>query len=549
MPYLRTEQAIPGRPERSEQEIFDRLGCLCRTPGYIHALAYVAMRDLVTFYEGALRPEDLSHLFSFERVIPREVMTLIGLLMQGPINVGLPASRQLKEMVSETESALLELHGSILWEGTDNLRETLARGEQREGSELTAASLREPIFYGMDDSYMSQCRDFAVEKYALDADWIRRNKGFDPAVGPLVIRCVHSILGERWASVAGPFRAGTPVGAWTPLTGFTFAVSEVVERIGREAESVRALIDAFAAPPGEGNGEFSSLGSFNAAYERPLIPLGGDKYALLCPRALAQALYESPYFWMVQDREYRDTASQHRGNYTERFCAGCLGRVFGSGNVHRNVRIGPKGREREIDVLVVFGDRALVAEAKSKRLTLASRQGNDAALKSDFKVAVEEAVGQVYATSGMLVRGEMRLIGGNGSRIELPERLQMVFPLTVLCDGYPALSAQCRAFLEDRRDAGVERVLVTDVFQLDLITEMLASPLRVLSYLEHRAGCGDGLHVDHERTSLALHLKQNLWVPSDINVVVVGEEPCADLDVAMAVRRDGAAGSTRRKAS
>ena len=543
MTYAMTEQAIPDRPERSEQEIFDRLRRICRTPGYIHALAYVAMRDLVTFYEGALLSEDLSHLFSYERVIPREVMTLIGLLMRRPINIGLPEPQQLLEMVSETDAALRELHGSILWEGTDDLREKLTRGEQLEGSELTAASFREPIFYGADDSYLSQCRDFAVEKYALDADWIRRNKGFDPAVGPLVIRCVDSILGERGASVAGEFRAGTPVGEWTPLTGFTFALSEVVERIGRETESVRALLDAFVAPGGGGNDAFSSLGDFNAAYERPLIRLGDDAFALLCPRALAQALYESPFFWMVQDDEHRDTAARHRGEYTERFCARRLGRVFGNRNVHPNVRIGPKGREKEIDVLVVFGDRALVVEAKSKRLTLASRQGNDAALKSDFKAAVEEAVGQVYATSGMLVQGEARLIAADGSRIDLREELQTVFPLTVLCDGYPALAAQCREFLEDRRHEGVERVLVTDAFQLDLMTEMLASPLRVLSYLEHRAQCGDALHVDHERTSLALHLKQNLRVPPDFDVVVVGDDACADLDVAMAVRRNGAAGS------
>ena len=542
-----TKHTMPGGPKRSEQEVFDSLRRLCRASGYIHALAYIAMRDLVTFYKGALRAEDFSHLFSFERVIPREVMTLIGLLMQGPVNVRLPGAKKVAALVSWTESLLKELHGCILWKGTDDSRGQFAQGRCRDGSKLSAESFREPIFYGPDDSYMSQCRDFAAEKYAQDADWMRRNKGFDSALGPDVVRGVDAVLAERGASVAPDFLKEVPIGTWTPLTGFIFRLGEVVERVGRDPDSVRALITAFTAPVGGGNNEFTALDRFNAAYERPLIALGDDEFAMLNPHALANALYESPFFWMVQDEGYRDTAARHRGNYTERFCARRLGRVFGERNVHRNVLIGPNGREREIDVLVLFGKRALVVEAKSKRLTLASRQGNDAALKSDFKEAVAEAVDQAYDNSQMLVRGEARLRTRDGSPIVIGEPAQTVFPVTVLCDGYPALSAQCRAFLEDEGSNGVERVLAIDVFQLDLMTEMLASPLRVLSYLEHRARCREGLYVDHERTAMAMHLKQNLWVQPDIDVVVVGEDMCAELDVAMAVRRDGATGNDTPK--
>ena len=39
----------------------------------------------------------------------------------------------------------------------------------------------------------------------------------------------------------------------------------------------------------------------------------------------------------------------------------------------------------EIDVLVLFANRAIVLQAKSKKLTLESRKGNDLAIKKDFK--------------------------------------------------------------------------------------------------------------------------------------------------------------------
>ena len=54
-----------------------------------------------------------------------------------------------------------------------------------------------------------------------------------------------------------------------------------------------------------------------------------------------------------------------------------------SGLRHWNVGKGKK--VGEIDVLVIFGDRAIVLQAKSKRLTLEARKGNDNQIKDDFK--------------------------------------------------------------------------------------------------------------------------------------------------------------------
>ena len=78
---------------------------------------------------------------------------------------------------------------------------------------------------------------------------------------------------------------------------------------------------------------------------------------------------------------------RNRGDFTEAFTADRLTRVFGFDRVFQNVQICKSKGETlgEIDTLVLFGDRAIVLQAKSKKLTLGARKGNDRLLQVDFK--------------------------------------------------------------------------------------------------------------------------------------------------------------------
>jgi hypothetical protein len=105
-------------------------------------------------------------------------------------------------------------------------------------------------------------------------------------------------------------------------------------------------------------------------------------------------------------------------------------------------------------------------------------------------------------------------------------------------DHYPALSFQARQFLKYKTTEAIKAPLVCDIFLLDSITEMLESPLRCLSYLELRALAGDSIMLSHENTALGYHLKQNLWL-GEYDFMQLDDSVAADLDVAMAVRRDG----------
>lgn len=119
---------------------------------------------------------------------------------------------------------------------------------------------------------------------------------------------------------------------------------------------------------------------------------------------MVEALYETLFFWFNSDAAYRNIAMCHRGEFTEEFSSRRLKRVFGEKRVFQNVDIvdAKNNKAGEIDVLVVFANRAIVLQAKSKKLTIAARKGNDLSLKDDFKKAVQDAYNQAFSCSNYL---------------------------------------------------------------------------------------------------------------------------------------------------
>src|SRR5207253_11321802 len=99
---------------------------------------------------------------------------------------------------------------------------------------------------------------------------------------------------------------------------------------------------------------------------------------------------------MGADKDYAAEAMKHRGQITEDFSRERLEKVFGKDRVHANVDIiESKGKKAgEIDVLVLFGNRAIVLQAKSKRLTLEARKGNDKQIRDDFKKSIQDSYSQ-----------------------------------------------------------------------------------------------------------------------------------------------------------
>lgn len=526
---------------RAEDEIFSDLERLCISPGYAHAIAYLCFRDNIIKFGEELTTKSVLQQFSMERLVRTEMSTLIGLMCKSEIDFSLPSADVLQEYVSRTDSLLQEIHRSML-----NVQmsafdpELISQGVDPFDNGM---AMREPIFYGGESAYAFQYRDFLAQKYMYDNDWFIANKGYSVEQLVGVVRAVSDLQNIRINETLNSLVVKSP-DEWTILPGFMFSASDIADLCVFNVDVVRDVLNSFCLPNGAKNAKFSSLGDFNLVNAYPLICVDSGGYLLYQHYGLVEAMYETPFFWFLECPEYKDLAMEHRGRFAEDFVANRLASVFGSGNVYKNVNVTTSNGTvvGEIDVLVVFARRAIVVQAKSKKLTIAARKGNDNCIRDDFKMAIQDSYDQGFSCSEFLLDDVFNLVGSNGELIKCSRDFIDVFIFCVVSDHYPALSFQSRQFLKYQTTDVINAPFVMDVFLVDVLAEMLCTPLHFLSYIKRRALYSDKVMATHELTTLSYHLKQNLWVDGGFNLIHLADDICADLDLAMMVRREGLPG-------
>lgn len=358
---------------RSEPEIFSDLADLCRSPGYIHALAYICWRDNFVGYANEMTPEDMAKSYASDRLIRTEVSTLLGLLVKSEIDYGIPDPTTIQSYLDKTKELLEELHWSMMVPMMAAFKSRPKGPAPRPFGQ--GAILREPIFYGGESAYSFQYRDFALSRYVRDDPWLETHKGFKISEAHAVVKAIGRIQNKRLLSTLASFRKTRP-SDWIVLPGFTFSIADVSKVARIDSSRVAAVLDAFSLGQEERNDGFTAIGDFNAAHAFPLIKTPDGHYVLLQSYSMAEGLYDSPFYWLFADKEYRQSSVRNRGIFTEEFSASRLRDVFGDDAVFTNVDIiGPKRQKLgEIDVLVSFGNRAIILQAKSKKMTLEARR-------------------------------------------------------------------------------------------------------------------------------------------------------------------------------
>lgn len=534
--HARPRKMKPHPPEpRSEKEILADLKALCGQPGFANAVAFACMRDDLILYETEVTVESMNPIYAPSRLVRTEVVTLLGYMVQaGNIPFQHP-ERQPAAMLKEAEALLEELHRRLSNRWFVDLPAHLASGESL--PPMGADAMREPIFYGGEAAFSFQYLDFAILKYRDDNAWLFDNRGFRIEDAATVAKAVDERILDGIEALRRLREEGDDE-RFLPVDSYRFSATEIATRSGLDGSLVEKVLDAFALPDGPCNLGFQALGDFNEVNARPLIRHEG-RYHSFKHYSLLEAIYESPFYWMGQDKAYLPTANANRGRFTETFAFDQLVSVFGADRVWRNVNLYRTKGERigEIDVLVVLGGRAIVVQCKSKRLTLEARKGNDLALSKDFHGAFQHAYDQAQLCAEALVDPTIRAVTEDGQAVTFTRPISRTLPLCLVADNYPALAMQVDQFLKRRAVPDVLSALFTDIFTLDAMAEMLNRPLYFLNYLELRARFGDKLTYSHEMTLLSYHLKYNLWLSDKYDRVMLDDDFAADLEIAMLARR------------
>lgn len=529
---------------RTERAIFDDLVKLCTRPGYVHAIAYLCFRDNVIRYARDVSGKDFAKMRSFERLIRNEINALIGCMVKADLDWSLPDPAALTELIEFSDSLLSEYHNRMTADAYAGMSAEAIQSGLDPTS--TGEALREAVFYAAESAYVFQFRDMACERYGKDSEWLEGQKGYSPEDAREICRALFASQNQIITTTLEGLK-NKPPSEWTVLEAFRLDIDDVAARCGKTKETVSRFLTAFTYQNENGHEGYSLIDDFNQLAVTPILQAPDGALYLLQYYPLVEAVYDSPFYWFSEDKEYFPTASENRGEFTEKFLTERLISIFGKESVFANVDVYEgKHRVGEMDCLVLFGEYAIIFQAKSQRLTLPARKGKLEKLKDDFGRAVQKAYDQAVTCARTIPKEGVRYVCPDGREPDLSQ-IERVYPVCVLADHYPALAMQARSFLRSTTDSLLGAPLVCDLFLIDVATEMLPSPLRFLSYITLRAQFGEKILVTNELATFGYYLRQSLWVDDAHDMLLLDDSVASDLDAAMTVRRDGLPGNDTPK--
>ncbi|ABI73248.1 nuclease-related domain-containing protein [Shewanella frigidimarina] len=521
---------------RKEQDIFDELEHLSSKEGFIDVLSFLCWKDTFVHGRNGIIDEDaFANNFDRSKLCRTELATLYGLMCKTGVTGNGLTINEIVEYAQRVYELFEELHRSFY--NAEDFEETTEKLESFKNLANGSSFMREAIFYSGESVFKHQYRDLVKIRYQKDNPWLKENKGFVIEDAISVLEVIDKLQLEKLNTlVPNIFQKDNQA----PFSSaFCFSADELHRHSELSKEVTFNVLSALSASPTSGMNGFSSVDDFNHRNAFPIVKLDDGLYASFLSFSNWESLYESPFFWFNTDSSYKGTASDHRGEFTEDFTADRLRKVFPPQNVYTNIDIyDGKNRAGEIDVLVVHGKYAIVIQAKSKKLTIPARKGNSKQLKSDFKAAVQDAYDQSYLCAELLQRKDVKFKDAEGKVVALGDDYESIFPVCIVSDHYPALASQAQHFLRHTVTETIKHPYVMDVFLIDMMTEMLSSPLYFLDFVTKRSDHGDSIHSNHELTTLSCYIIQNLFFDENPDMVILDDDVSASLELSMLARRE-----------
>jgi hypothetical protein len=268
--------------------------------------------------------------------------------------------------------------------------------------------LIEPIFYSGTGAYDFQYLDFLEQKYRYDKDWLMK-RNFDIENVKEIIKQIKKVLQKKaqkvhlynlrerlpqiFEDIEKKYINGIPkedIEKLSPIIQlYQYAelfynnendpeFKAIKQNEDRWESFYQGLIDLFTIKKTDFkkdlkidiflenfsivaqknfNNQFESIGSFNQFNAKPIIQLDGERFFVPSSFALAEAVYESPFYWMLkEDENYRNISSQNRGKVGEEMVYNLLLPIFGKDKIFKAIKIRTlKGKDdTDVDVLCVL---------------------------------------------------------------------------------------------------------------------------------------------------------------------------------------------------
>jgi len=481
---------------KNRTEIYQKLNEFTSYNNFIEALLILCDKNL-NCYTDELATRDIG-----SRLNENEMIFLFGLWVKNKDKkIGIytdifELSDNIHKLMDELHSTFLIDFKSIDIQSVNSL--STFHKQMRENP----AAIKETIFYSGSGAYDYQFINFVVPKYDLDSDWILKNMKFSTKDLQRLYTYIKSVQN---------FKLNFKRDKLNTIGLYSLSKEN---HVFRKNPVFITILDTFSFEIDEKlNENFNDIGDLNYFKFRPVIKIG-SKYMIPFPYLLSESIYDGPFYWMLEDEQYKSKALKHRGDCAEKIVKSILEKKIKNENIFLEVNVNVVKTEivTDLDVCVVIDHKMLIFQVKSKRLTQLSKNGDIESFHNDFKLAVMDANIQATTAIPLIISNACKLKSKtNGVEIDC-SGISEIYSACIVLDSYPAITTHTRMFFYDGL---AEMPIAINIFDLEIILEYVTGFDMLFDYIKKRVQFSKYYIAETELSFFAKYMKSDLKINVD----------------------------------
>lgn len=478
----------------NKQEILDRLNELTKPYSFLYILSRIVIRDFCGTIDTLFSKNTREHLNN------NEFAFLMGLWVKNVDSNVTFEEEDWENVFNETYELMEKLHYTFIKDfkfDIDSLPDFQEHFSQ-------GSVMQEMMFYAGTGAYDEQYTELVTQKYKYDTEWLEKNKGFELSSLPKFYDNIKDTLNQKLNTRKSRENLSEP----EQLTNIFCLTKDEITKGNNNFKNIleHLTIDLSV----QNNESFNEIGDFNSYCEKPIIKINNQQYFVPNAFILSESLYESPYYWMLADKDYINIALHNRGKIAEEITKKIIEPLFGVENVYQNVIINKTKNEQltDLDLLAVHNDKAIIFQVKAKKLTALSKKGNTVSIKKDFQKAVKDAYKQALLCRECLIENGKYTFSLKTEKFTKDiSKIKDYFIITIVLDDYPAITHQVHVLLGNETE---ELPVAINIFDLALLVKYLKTAENFIDYISRRTKFSKYFKADNEMGFLGFHLSKGL---------------------------------------
>jgi len=274
---------------------------------------------------------------------------------------------------------------------------------------------------------------------------------------------------------------------------YVFDIDEVSDFLSLNAQTSESILDCLSCKFGQQNNMYETPIDKNLFYERPLIRI--SKKSFFVPQTNSLVFYLNQVLLkLLEDEKELQTKNWEKYNrlkkkYLEEKTVQYLSRLFPRHTIVSNAKYEYRGIEYETDVLVAHDNKLLIFETKSGMISDAAKRGGEKSVETSLKNIMSDAMNQAQRVRNYVLESTTPKFANKlGQVLEINEEMKKTIQFQLVNVTLEPLSA-ISANLKKISSLGLfddEFPWSVNIFDLDVITDILEYPSTFIHYIEKR---------------------------------------------------------------